>query len=140
MAGPIFYLNGGLETDGREITPLDLAEVKSTAEAIQAAGIKMVALVGVFSPLDHDGIHEERCKSLMLGQDPALSIVCLHNIGASGLIERENATILNASILALARKTVRGFQQAMSKLQLNCQLYLTQNDGTLTDATTAAKF
>jgi hypothetical protein len=140
MAGPIFYLNGGLEIDGREITPLDSAEVKSTTEAIRAAGIKLVALVGVFSPLDHDGIHEERCKSIMLQHDPSLSIVCSHNIGASGLIERENATILNASILPLARKTVRGFRQAMSKVQLNCQLYLTQNDGTLTDAATAAEF
>ena len=140
MEGPIIYINGGLEIDGREITPLDLAEIKSTTEAIQAAGIKMVALVGVFSPLDHDGIHEERCKSIMLQHDPTLSIVCSHNIGASGLIERENATILNASILPLARKTVRGFRQAMSKLQLNCQLYLTQNDGTLTDAAIAAEF
>ena len=140
MEGPIFYLNGGLEIDGREITPLDPAEVKITTEAIQAAGIRMVALVGVFSPLDHDGIHEERCKSIMLQHNPTLSIVCSHNIGASGLIERENATILNASILPLARKTVRGFRQAMSKLQLNCQLYLTQNDGTLTDAATAADF
>ncbi|KAG0647259.1 Acetophenone carboxylase 70 kDa subunit [Hyphodiscus hymeniophilus] len=140
MEGPIFYLNGGLEIDGREITPLDPAEVKATVEAIHDAGIKMIALVGVFSPLDHDGIHEERCKSIMLQQDPSLSIVCSHNIGASGLIERENATILNASILPLARKTVHGFRQAMSKLKLNCQLYLTQNDGTLTDAATAAEF
>lgn len=86
MEGPVFYLNGGLEIDGREITPLEPVEVKKTTEAIQAAGIKMVALVGLFSPLDHDGIHEEQCKSLMLQHGPTLSIVCSHNIGASGLI------------------------------------------------------
>ncbi|CAL5868552.1 uncharacterized protein PFLUO_LOCUS2779 [Penicillium psychrofluorescens] len=139
MGGPVFYLDGGLEIDGREITPLNPDQVKQTVKSIQAAGIKMVAVVGVFSPLDHQGIHEETCKQLMLEQDPSLSVVCSHQIGGVGLLERENATILNASILTLARRTVRAFCQAMTKLQLSCPLFLTQNDGTLTDAATAAE-
>lgn len=109
-------------------------------KSIQEAGVKMVAVVGVFSPLDHQGIHEERCKKMMLELDPSLSIVCSHSIGGVGLLERENATILNASILTLARKTVRAFCKAMAKLRLDCPLFLTQNDGTLTDAATAAEF
>lgn len=87
-------------------------------------------------------MHEETGKKLMLGFDPkisVLSVVCSHSIGGIGLLERENATILNASILTLARRTVNAFCQAMAQLQLNCPLYLTQNDGTLTDAATAAE-
>ena len=99
----------------------------------------MVAIVGVFSPLDHQGLHEETCKRLMLEQDPSLSVVCSHTVGGVGLLERENATILNASILNLARRTVRAFCDAMTKLRLDCPLFLTQNDGTLTDASTAAE-
>lgn len=129
----------GLEIDGREIAPLNVEQIKATVKNIQDAGIKMVALLGVFSPLDHNGIHEETCKKLMLDLDPSLSIVCSHSIGRIGFLERENATILNASILAFARKTVRAFCSAMAKLQLRCPLYLTQNDGTLTDAATAAE-
>ncbi|KAL1955857.1 hypothetical protein VTO42DRAFT_8015 [Malbranchea cinnamomea] len=140
IAGPVFYLDGGLEIDGREIASLNPEQVKDTAEKIRKAGISKVALVGVFSPLDHEGIHEERCKSLMLEVDPSLSIVCSHSIGGVGLLERENATILNASILSLAKKTVHAFCRAMSELQLSCPLYLTQNDGTLTDAAAAAEF
>ncbi|KAB8220656.1 hypothetical protein BDV33DRAFT_230821 [Aspergillus novoparasiticus] len=139
IGGPVFYLDGGLEIDGREITPLNLEQIKATVKNIQDAGITMVALLGVFSPLDHNGIHEETCKKLMLDCDPSLSIVCSHSIGRIGFLERENATILNASILAFARKTVRAFCSAMAKLQLRCPLYLTQNDGTLTDAATAAE-
>ncbi|KAB8260878.1 hypothetical protein BDV32DRAFT_158568 [Aspergillus pseudonomiae] len=139
MGGPVFYLDGGLEIDGREIAPLNVEQIKATVQSIQDAGIKMVALLGVFSPLDHNGIHEETCKQLMLGFDPSLSVVCSHSIGRIGFLERENATILNASILAFARKTVRAFCNAMAKLQLCCPLYLTQNDGTLTDAATAAE-
>lgn len=139
MGGPVFYLDGGLEIDGREITPLNPDQVKQTVQSIQAAGIKMVAVVGVFSPLDHQGIHEETCKQLIIEQDPSLSVVCSHQVGGVGLLERENATILNASILTLARRTVRAFCQAMTTLQLSCPLFLTQNDGTLTDAATAAE-
>ncbi|PIG82771.1 hydantoinase/oxoprolinase [Aspergillus arachidicola] len=139
MGGPVFYLDGGLEIDGREIAPLNVQQIKTTVKNIQDAGITMVALLGVFSPLDHDGIHEETCKKLMLDCDPSLSIVCSHSIGRIGFLERENATILNASILAFARKTVRAFCSAMAKLQLRCPLYLAQNDGTLTDAATAAE-
>ena len=139
MAGPVFYLNGGLEIDGREISSLDPAQVKETAASIVKAGIKVVAIVGVFSALDHSGSQEERCKTLMLEHDPELSVVCSHSIGGPGLLARENATVLNASILSLARKTVHGYRLAMSKLGLQCPLYLTQNDGTLTNATAAAE-
>ncbi|OGM44413.1 hydantoinase/oxoprolinase [Aspergillus bombycis] len=119
MGGPVLYLDGGLEIDGREIAPLNVEQIRATVQSIQDAGIKMVALLGVFSPLDHSGIHEETCKKLMLGFDPSLSIVCSHAIGRIGFLERENATILNASILSFARKTVRAFCSAMAKLQLH---------------------
>ncbi|KAJ5109996.1 hypothetical protein N7532_002641 [Penicillium argentinense] len=128
-----------LKIDGREITPLNPAQIRSTALAIKETGITKVALVGVFSPLDHSGLHEETCKTLMQLTNPTLQIVCSHKIGGVGLLERENATILNASILTLARRTVRAFENAMVRLRLACPFYLTQNDGTLTDADTAAE-
>ncbi|XDG10198.1 hypothetical protein ABKA04_009813 [Annulohypoxylon sp. FPYF3050] len=140
MDGGAWYLNGGLEIDGREICPLDPTQIKACVDELRSKGVAAVALVGVFSPLDHEGIHEEECKRQMLAINPALDIVCSHNIGPPGLLERENATILNASILATARKTVRGFNLAMKHLQLDCPLYLSQNDGTLVGANEAADF
>lgn len=109
-------------------------------ESIKKAGVRNVALVGVFSALDYEGTQEAACKNMMLDIDPSLSIVCSREIGSIGLLERENATILNASILNLAQKTIHAFCMAMSSLHLDCPLFLTQNDGTLTDATTAAQF
>lgn len=103
------------------------------------AGIQYVAVVGVFSALDRDGLHEEKCKALLEQHAPGLSVVCSGQIGGSGLLTRENATILNAAILGFARKTIKGFRLAMSALDLSCPLYLTQNDGTLTDAAVAAE-
>ena len=60
-------------------------------------------------------------------------------MGQVGLLERENAPILNASILTFAQRTIRGFQKAILALNLTCPLFLTQNDGTLTTAAAAAQ-
>lgn len=96
MKRPIHYLDGGLEIDGREIMALNVKEIEETARDIESQGITKVALAGVFSPLDHSGMHEERCKKIMLEVAPKLDVVCSHTICGVGLLERENATILNA--------------------------------------------
>jgi hypothetical protein len=139
IEGPTFYLDGGLEIDGREITPLDPEQIRVAAAAVAQAGVKFVAIVGVFSALDHAGLHEERCKALLREFQPQISAICSHPIGGPGLLPRENATILNAAILSFARRTVRGFRHAMSNLELAAPLYLTQNDGTLMDASVATE-
>ena len=138
--GGAYYLGGGLEVDGREMTPLDRDEVAACVEKIQAAGIDTVALVGVFSPLDAEGRHEDACKAIMAAIDPSLNVVCSHGVGPPGLLARENATILNAAILATARRTIAGFGAAMCRLRLGCPLYLSQNDGTLISAEAAAAY
>ncbi|PFH56126.1 hypothetical protein XA68_17027 [Ophiocordyceps unilateralis] len=139
IEGGLHYIDGGLEMNGREIAPLDPHQIRRVAAEIVAAGISAVALVGVFSPLDHDGIHEERCRELLLREAPGLRVVCSRSIGSTGLLERENATILNAAILRTARHVKRGFRRAMGRLRLRCPLFLSQNDGTLIDADVAAE-
>lgn len=138
VEGPCFYLDGGLEVDGREIRPLDPQQIRDTADEIVRAGIRSVAVIGIFSALDHEGLHEERCKRLLLEAHPDLSVVTSHSIGGPGLFPRENATILNAAILPFAERTIQGFQRAINALDLNCSLYLTSNDGTLIEASAAA--
>ncbi|KAH7310665.1 hypothetical protein B0I35DRAFT_358305 [Stachybotrys elegans] len=140
LDGGATYLDGGFEIDGREIAPLDPVQIKAAAREIHSSGVTAVALVGVFSPLDHEGLHEERCKQLMLQEVPELRIVCSHDIGPTGLLERENATILNAAILRTAAKVIKGFRRAMFRLHLTCPLYLSQNDGTLIEADVAAEY
>ncbi|KAF2018408.1 DUF917-domain-containing protein [Aaosphaeria arxii CBS 175.79] len=140
LDGGAYYLDGGLEIDGREIQQLDHEQIRTTARNIVDSGLRSVALVGVFSPLDHEGTHEEKCKAIMLQEAPELRVVCSHDIGPTGLLERENATILNAAILRTASRVTRGFKGAMRRLKLSCPLYLSQNDGTLIEADAAAEY
>lgn len=57
-----------------------------------------------------------------------------------GLLERENATILNASLLTYASQVVAGFIDSVHQLQLDCPLFLTSNDGTLMTCDQAVKY
>lgn len=52
-------------------------------------------------------------------------------LGMLGLIERENAAILNQSLKTLAKFTITAFKEALAKLNIYCPFYLTQNDGTM---------
>lgn len=58
----------------------------------------------------------------------------------TGILQRENATILNAALLSFASKTVAGFQASTHALSLDCPLFLTSNDGTLMSCDQAEKF
>lgn len=60
-------------------------------------------------------------------------------IDATGLLQRENATILNTALLAFAARTVDGFQHSAAALALNCPIFLTSNDGTLMTCDQAAR-
>jgi N-methylhydantoinase A/oxoprolinase/acetone carboxylase beta subunit len=94
----------------------------------------------VFSPIDHEALHEEQCKKIFYEEAPELQVTYSHDIGPTGFLERENATILNAAIVQTSRRVKRGFKRAMARLHLSCQLFLSQNDGTFIDADIAAEF
>ena len=48
-----------------------------------------------------------------------------------GILERENAAVLNESLKKLAAVTIEAFGDALLQLNIKCPFYLTQNDGTL---------
>lgn len=57
-----------------------------------------------------------------------------------GLLQRESASILNASLHRIGKETVAAFRAAFTNLGMTCPLYLTQNDGTLMSADYAERF
>ena len=51
-----------------------------------------------------------------------------------GLLERENAAIINASLKPLANEVVDSFKLLQNNLKLSCPMFFTRNDGTLIEA------
>lgn len=127
-----YLVRGGLEFDGREIAPLDHDELDRIADDLRAHRIHTAAITSVFSPIDARVEHEAAAHLAALVPD--LDVTFSHEIGRVGLLERENAAILNASLRDLARRTITGFHDAIRRLQLRASVFLTQNDGTLMTA------
>lgn len=126
--------------DGRTIAEINPGEVARHAEKIRSLGIRAVVVIGVFSSIDTAEITQENQARLILEEHiPGVDVVCSRDIGNGGFIERENASILNASILEFGRRTIGSFIKAISALQVQCPLYLTQNDGTIVNMLEAAR-
>ncbi|KAF0319735.1 hydantoinase/oxoprolinase [Colletotrichum asianum] len=133
-------VDGGLHIDGSQEAPVIEAQVVAECAKIRESGVGAVIISGVYSPIDEVFGQEEKVRDIILREVPGIDVVCSKEASASiGFIERENAAILNGAILRYARKTVSRFRLAIKRLNLTCPLFLTQNDGTILDAASAAK-
>ncbi|KAF9225738.1 hydantoinase [Gyrodon lividus] len=139
LQGPCFLVSGGLQIDGSEIASVIVTEIESACEKIEEQAIHAVAVISVFAPIDFTLRQEEHVASIVRGKLPNLDVVCSKDVAHIGLLERENATILNASLLRYAKKTVAGFQKAARALHIKCPLFITSNDGTLLNCAQAAR-
>lgn len=138
MKGPTYILPGGHEFDGREITPFDAGKVEEAAKEIAGAGIHTVAVASPFSPVNSE--LEQQTADILRRHIPDVQMTMSAEIGSVGLLERENAAILNASLLPLADDIVDALEETLRGLGLECPFYLTQNDGTLMNVDFAKKY
>src|SRR5436305_5893179 len=131
----VFMLEGGHDYDGRPIMPFDEVAMRAAAQDICAKGIQSVGVASIFSPLDP--AHEELAGDILAEECPGAAVTLSHRLGRIGLLERENAALLNAALAELARDTIAGFREAIQASRIVAPLYLTQNDGTVMSAETA---
>ncbi|MGO7161083.1 hydantoinase/oxoprolinase N-terminal domain-containing protein [Rhizobium johnstonii] len=124
-----FMVRGGNEFDGRKIAPLDEAEILRIAGEIRSLGLTAASITSVFSPVTPD--MELRVAEILGNEIPGLSISLSHEVGRVGFLERENASVMNASLADLSRKVVNSFRNALKELAINAPFYISQNDGTL---------
>ena len=129
IAAQVYLCHGGHEFDGREISPLDRDELLRVAEDIRGRTIRSIAISSVFSPVNAS--LEEEAAAILGEELPGLPISLSHEIGRIGLLERENATVMNACLRDLAEHIVAAFRSALAELGIEAPVYLSQNDGTL---------
>jgi N-methylhydantoinase A/oxoprolinase/acetone carboxylase beta subunit len=101
-------------------------------------GIRAVAISAVFSPVNSS--FEDRAAEIIRSELPDVSLSLSSEIGRMGLLERENAAILNACLGDLAKAIVESFKQALKEMKIDAPFYLSQNDGTLMGADYAEKY
>jgi N-methylhydantoinase A/oxoprolinase/acetone carboxylase beta subunit len=139
VKGRGYLAHGGHEFDGRHIADLRPDEIRRHAQDMAAHGVRSVAISSVFSPVSN--VIEPRAAEIIteeLGADVAVSLS--HEIGRIGLLERENATIINAALRELATRIVDGLSASISGHGITAPLFLSQNDGTLMDVDFARRY
>ena len=133
-----FMLTGGYLYDGRPLAALDDAEINDTIREIAKIGIKNIAISSAFSPVNRQP--EEYVAAAIRRLIPDARIALSHQFGRLGLVERENAAILNATLLPLADRVVASFLGAVEQRGLSCPVFISQNDGTLMSADFVRRF
>ncbi|WP_306977803.1 hydantoinase/oxoprolinase family protein [Alkalibacillus salilacus] len=134
----VHIVRGGHEFDGRTIAELDTEKIYEIAHDLKGK-VDSVAITSVFSPVSTE--HEYEAYNILqevLGDDVSLSVSS--EIGSVGLLERENATILNAAVVNVARSTADGFINALKKEGVDAKVFFGQNDGTLMSVEYTVKY
>lgn len=132
MGAEPYLIHGGFEYDGRPLAGkrLDRAECLEVLERIKASGAESIAVCSIFSPVngDHEKEFAEYAREVL---GPDISVTVSAEIGSLSLIERENSTVLNASVVGVALRAAQGLTEALDRFGIRCKVFFAQNDGTL---------
>ena len=138
MAKKTFILHGGHEYDGKEIAAFQEKEISRAIRQLKGK-VDSVAITGIFSPVN--SAHETKLRDRLQQElGDKVSITLSYEIGSIGLLERENATVLNSALMKTAHMAFSGFLAAMKKQGIHAQLFLGQNDGTLMSVEYALRY
>ena len=125
----VHMIHGGYLYDGFPVAQLRDDEVERVITDFKAHSISNIAIASAFSPMNDE---PERIVSAKIrAAIPDAKITRSAEFGRLGLMERENAAIMNASLLPFAGKVVEAFLGALKTRKLTCPAYISQNDGTL---------
>ncbi|QED49989.1 hydantoinase/oxoprolinase family protein [Cytobacillus dafuensis] len=141
IGGKSFLIHGGFEYDGRPLSDelLNYEECLEIFKEVREEGYDSIAVSSIFSPAKD--LHEKEFARLAheyLGED--FPVTLSSEIGSLGLLERENSAILNASVVAVAKKAANGLVEALEHLGITSKVFFAQNDGTLMSLEHAIKY
>lgn len=133
-----YMVHGGSYYTGKEYIGLDDAELRAAALDIKKKGLKAAAITSNFAPIRPDV--EQTVAKLLHDVYPECQVTLSSEIGGLGLIDRENATIINASLTQFADMVITAMHQALASAQIDAPLFVSQNDGTLLDTSAARRY
>ncbi len=138
VSGGVTIVGGGIELDGRDIVALDTAAVRAFVSGLQGQ-VDALSITSVFAPVSprHELAAAEIAREV-LGDGVHLSLS--HELGALGILERENSTVLNGALLGVAREVAGTLAASLARRSLDAALYFAQNDGTLMALEHALRF
>lgn len=138
IGGNIAVIRGGYQFDGRLNAELDVEALRKNAKNFAAKGITTVAITGLFSNVKND--MEIEAANIIREEMGDVAISLSNEVGRAGILERENATIMNACLANLSTSVVGAFRAALKSLNIEAPFFISQNDGTLMTASHVEKY
>lgn len=132
-------INGGYDCDGKKISLFDKNEAKIAIKDLIGKGAQSIAVISVFSPIYND-LENEIYKLIKETVNKNFPVSLSHKIGKIGFIERENSTILNASLQLSLKLGFNNLAKILNKLNIKAPLYFTQNNGSLVSLKQALEY
>jgi hypothetical protein len=122
-------VGGGAEYDGRIAAALDEERIARFLATL-ADPLDAVAITGVFSPVAPD---QELAAAAVVRRErgPDVAVSLSHELGTLGLIERENAAVLNAALAGATRRVTAVLDGALRTAGIAAEPFLSRSDGTL---------
>jgi len=137
IGGSFYTAHGGYEIDGRESAPFDDHEVRKAVRDMRKKGLKNIAVSSTFSTINDS--MERAARAVILEEIPDANVSLSSRLGGLGLIDRENAAIINASLRYIGLELVRSIGAAMEEAGVSAPVYFSQNDGSLMSANYALR-
>lgn len=136
QAGSVM-VGGGHMVDGTPIAPLDRDGILRFVDGLDH--FDAIAVTGIFSPSSPD--QELEVAEILRGHlGPDTRVFLSQDIGPTGLLERENATVLNAALYSTARSVTDALVTVVAEQGLDAATFFAQNDGTLMSLDFAAQY
>ncbi|HUL25002.1 MAG TPA: hydantoinase/oxoprolinase family protein [Streptosporangiaceae bacterium] len=121
-------VEGGIEFDGRDLSPLDTDAIARFLGRVGGSA-QGIVITSVFAPVSPR--HELLAAEVVKRELGEIHVSLSHEIGSIGLLERENATILNGALAGVARDVAEAMRAALTAHHLQPTRFFAQNDGTL---------
>jgi Hydantoinase/oxoprolinase N-terminal region/Hydantoinase/oxoprolinase len=124
-------IDGGHEVTGKPLGTMDYSLIDKFFSRLRAKEtVEAIVITGTFSPVnpEHENMVASHVRSLVGTEIP---VTLSHEIGSIGFIERENASIVNALLSKAMDRALNGLQFMFKHFGINCDIYFTQNDGSL---------
>lgn len=123
-----YFLKGGIDFRGREIEPIDAAELKKVSEQITSAGIKRVAIAAKFS--NRNDSLEEKAAAYIKDNFPEIDVFLGSQIsGKLNFPRRATTTYYTALTSREWNSFVDEIERALAERGLQCEVHILKADG-----------
>lgn len=123
-----FYLKGAMDYRGREIDPLDEAEVRRTVGLVRESGFSRAAIISKFGQRNHS--HELMVEEIFREDYPGCKLELGHKVSGKLNFPRRIATAMLASATRERyQEFVEKIKKALEERNIRAPVYILKADG-----------